>query len=247
MLVAALIAHGRRFGSKAFKAALRQPALHPKRPWARHLGQYLLLCVGTALAPAQASDSHSAPPITVYIVANGWHAGLVVPAQAVNGVLPALEKRFPTASHYEIGWGDIGFYQAKDVTVGLALQAMFASKGAVMHVVAVPDVAKFIQGSDVVPLCVDAASYQRMAALIANSFARTADGAPIAAGAGIYGDSAFYQATGSYSLINTCNRWTATVLQAGGLELSPRLSLTASSVLRAARSTSNNSAACAVR
>ena len=85
-----------------------------------------------------------------------------------------------------------------------------------------------------------------MAALIANSFARTADGAPIAAGPGIYGDSAFYQATGSYSLINTCNRWTASVLQAGGLDISPRLSLTASSVLRAARS-GNSSAACAVR
>lgn len=74
-----------------------------------------------------------------------------------------------------------------------------------------------------------------MATLIADSFERSASHQPMDAGPGIYGDSQFYLAKGRYSLLNTCNRWTAAVLASAGLDISPRLSLTASSVLRAAK------------
>ena len=94
-------------------------------------------------------------------------------------------------------------------------------------------------------LCTDDAAYQQMAAQIAASFARNDVGAsqgnstaavtPIDAGPGIYGNSQFYIANGSYGALNTCNRWTASALQAAGINTAPRMSLTASSVLGAAR------------
>ena len=183
----------------------------------------------------QAPISHAADAIDVYVVANGWHAGLIVPAAALNQRLPTLQQRFAGASHYEVGWGDVGFYRAKQVTVGLALEAMFASKGAVMHVVAVPNVQHFMRSSDAAPLCLSGAQLNTLADTIASSFARNTDGTVVDAGPGIYGNSQFYQATGSYSLLYTCNRWTASVLAAAGLDISPRISLTAASVLRAAR------------
>ena len=183
--------------------------------------------------------------VNIHVIGNGWHAGLLLPATAINARLPALKQRFPDAKYYEIGWGDVGFYRAKAVTAGLAFEAMFASRGSVMHVVGVPDVNQFLQGSDSASLCIDDTAYQQMVAQIAASFAQDNDGAskghssavvtPIDAGPGIYGNSQFYIANGSYGALNTCNRWTASALQAAGISTAPRMSLTAHSVLGAAR------------
>ena len=183
--------------------------------------------------------------VSIHVIGNGWHAGLLLPATAINARLPALKQRFPDAKYYEIGWGDVGFYRAKAVTAGLAFEAMFASRGSVMHVVGVPDVKQFLQGSDSASLCIDDTAYQQMVTQIAASFAQNNDGAskghntdavtPIDAGPGIYGNSQFYIANGSYGALNTCNRWTASALQAAGINTAPRMSLTASSVLGAAR------------
>lgn len=185
--------------------------------------------------PRRTSTAAVTGNVRIHIVANGWHAGIVLPAQALHERLPALRQRFPGAAYYEIGWGDVGFYRAKSITAGLALEALITSRGSVMHVVAVPDASRFLQGSDVASLCVDGQAYERMAEVIADSFARPPDGQPVDAGPGIYGDSQFYQANGSYHLLNTCNRWTASVLAAAGVDISPRLSLTAGSVLRGSR------------
>jgi uncharacterized protein (TIGR02117 family) len=219
------------------------------QPWLR-LGKASLLALPTLLAalPAHALDGgHDraesaatvvapANPHRVYVIGNGWHAGLLLPAGALNVLVPGLQDRFPAATSYELGWGDIGFYQAKQVTVGLAFQALFASKGSVLHVVGIQAPAeRFIQGSDAVVACFTEAQLQSMAAQIAETFVRGPDGKAVALGKGIYGDSEFYKAKGRYSAFNTCNRWSAIVLHAGGLPIHTRISLTASSVLSAVR------------
>lgn len=184
--------------------------------------------------PRAAEPAEAKGNVNVYVVGNGWHAGLLLPAQAINARLPALRQRFAGADYYEIGWGDVGFYRAKSITAGLAVQAMFASQGTVMHVVGVPNVQQFLKGSDTASLCISHDAYQRLVAVVADSFARKGS-EPVDAGRGIYGDSQFYIANGSYSALHTCNRWTASVLEAAGVSISPRISLTASSVLGAAR------------
>nr|WP_186827600.1 TIGR02117 family protein [Comamonas testosteroni] len=184
--------------------------------------------------PRTAERADAKGNVEVHVVGNGWHAGLLLPAQAINARLPTLRQRFPGAGYYEIGWGDVGFYRAKSITAGLAVQAMFASQGSVMHVVGVPNVQQFLRGSDTASLCISNDAYQRLATMVADSFARQG-GEPVDAGPGIYGNSQFYIAEGSYSALHTCNRWTAAVLQAAGVSISPRISLTASSVLGAAR------------
>lgn len=184
--------------------------------------------------PKSAESAEAKGNVAVYVLGNGWHAGLLLPAQAVNTRLPALRQRFPGADYYEIGWGDVGFYRAKTITTGLAAQALFASQGSVMHVVGVPNVQQFLKGSDMASLCISHDAYQRLVAVVADSFARKGS-EPVDAGPGIYGNSQFYIAKGSYSVLHTCNRWTASVLEAAGVSISPRISLTASSVLGAAR------------
>lgn len=182
------------------------------------------------------ADATADSPIRIRVVGNGWHAGLLLPAQAINAQIPSLRERFPNADHYEIGWGDMGFYQAKEVTVGLAIEALFSSKGSLLHVVGLrTPFERFLNGNDVAETCVTRSQYERMSHLIAQAFVHGLDGKPVSVGAGLYGDGQFYKAHGGYSLLHTCNRWTAAVLQAGGMALSPRLSLTANSVLEAVR------------
>lgn len=195
--------------------------------------------IGVALfvqSACWAADAAGQQQIRIHIVGNGWHAGLVLPAAGVNAQVPALRERFPQAQHYEIGWGDMGFYQARDVTVGLAAQALFASKGSLLHVVGLPGaLAPHLRGADTTEICVSSEQHERMVRLIAQTFVHDAGGQLEPRGPGLYGDSQFYNAYGRYSLLNTCNRWTATVLQAAGVQISHRISLTAASVLRAAR------------
>jgi len=177
-----------------------------------------------------------AQKVKVYVIGNGWHVGLLLPAEGINALVPSLRARFPKAGSYEIGWGDMGFYQARDVTASMALEALFASKGSLLHVVGVPGPLLALSGEpNVAMTCVSTDAYQRMAQRIAQTFALGKDGKPVSMGPGIYGDSHFYKANGEYSLINTCNRWTAEVLQVGGVPISPRVSLTAGSVLNAVR------------
>jgi uncharacterized protein (TIGR02117 family) len=208
------------------------PASRLEPSWLAGLLLGALLC---AQPTCRAADT-GRQQVRIHIVGNGWHAGLVLPAAGLNTQVPALRERFPQAQHYEIGWGDMGFYQTRDVTAGLAVQALFASKGALLHVVGLPAaLAPHLRGADSAEICVSREQHDHMVRLIAQAFVHDAAGQLEPRGPGLYGDSQFYNAYGRYSLLNTCNRWTATVLQAAGLPISPRISLTAASVLRAAR------------
>ena len=74
----------------------------------------------------------------VYVVSHGWHTGFVIPAPEIQGVIPELEQRFGDTPYIEFGWGDKGFYQAKETTLGLTLRAIFWPTESVVHSVAVP-------------------------------------------------------------------------------------------------------------
>jgi hypothetical protein len=64
----------------------------------------------------------------IYVVSHGWHTGFVVPASTIESRLPQLRDRFANAPYIEFGWGDKGFYQAKEITSGLTLQAIFGQQ-----------------------------------------------------------------------------------------------------------------------
>ena len=90
----------------------------------------------------------------VYVVSHGWHTGFVIPAPEIQGVIPELEKRFGDIPYIEFGWGDKGFYQATETTLGLTLRAIFWPTESVVHSVAVPQkVEEYFSNSEVAKLC----------------------------------------------------------------------------------------------
>lgn len=171
-----------------------------------------------------------------YVVSNGWHVGVVVPAGRINDLLPDIKKRFEKttansvgvtkeANYYEIGWGDRGFYEAKEITTLMAVQAMFNSPGSVMHVVAVHNPAKAFGRSQLTKFCLDEAQLTNLETFIVNSFKKNTAGHIISRRPGLYGDSQFFEAAGTYHFLNSCNTWAAKALRSAGFDISPTFKL----------------------
>lgn len=170
----------------------------------------------------------------VEVVSHGWHTGIVIAAEDAETALPFLQERFQGASHYELGWGDKGFYMAEEITTGITLKAMFWARGSVVHVVALqgPATASF-PASRVVPVDLTADGVESLLKYVESGFLRGTDGRVLPLRKGLYGDSQFYDGVGRYHVLNTCNKWTAKALRSGGVGISPALKLTSGSVLRA--------------
>ena len=168
----------------------------------------------------------------VYVVSHGWHTGFVIPAPEIQGVMPELERRFGNTPYIEFGWGDKGFYQAKETTLGLTLRAIFWPTESVVHSVAVPQkVEEYFSNSEVAKLCLNDGELSALIGFISSSFYRDKSGNLLELQKGIYGDSKFYSGVGDFYLMNTCNRWTAKGLKSIGMDISPTLKLTAGSVM----------------
>ncbi|WP_373499432.1 TIGR02117 family protein [Desulfococcus sp.] len=168
----------------------------------------------------------------IYIVNHGRHTGVIFPAPELNEEAPGLRDRFGEATYFEFGWGDEGFYRARRVTSGLAVKALFWPTAAVLHVVAVAGSPEdYFSGSEVVALPVRTEGFESLKKFILQSFARDTGGNICPLEAGIYGDSQFYRAVGTYSCMNTCNTWTARAVKSAGKKIPPARSLPSGSVM----------------
>jgi len=168
----------------------------------------------------------------IYVVSHGWHTGLIVSAKEIQSRIPRLKERFGDISYIEFGWGDKGFYNAKEITIGLTLMAIFWPTESVIHAVAVPnDVTNYFPNSEIENLYLTEAEHSSLLSFISNSFYKDQNGEIFELNNGIYGNSQFYKSVGDYYLMNTCNNWTAKGLKSAGMDISPRFKLTASSVM----------------
>lgn len=204
----------------------------------RSLLVFLLLCCTSAcdLAPHAIDHVQESKPTrqnVVYVNSHGWHTGFVIGAEKLNAALPFLKDRFTARTmYYEIGWGDKGFYQSHEITTELTLRAMFWSSGSVVHVVAVPDSPyEYFAESKVAAITLSDSEYNDLIGFLNVSFKRDSNDKVILMQTGLYGDSQFYEGNGSYSLVNTCNKWTARGLKSAGRDISTPFKLTASSIM----------------
>lgn len=168
----------------------------------------------------------------ISIVSHGWHTGFVMPAETITKQLPQLKERFSDTSFIEFGWGDKGFYQAKEITSGLTVQAIFWPTESVIHAVTVPEPAEiYFSNSEVKTLCLEASQYAKLVSFIENSFYKDSNGDIVPLKNGIYGNSQFYIGEGDYYLMNTCNKWTAKGLSSADMDISTIFKFTAGSIM----------------
>lgn len=194
----------------------------------------LAACTTQPAAIPYTGGAESEKTVPTYVASHGWHTALIVPAANLNRQIPGLKSRFGTPAYYEIGWGETEFYQAKTVTAGLVLRAAFASTGTVVHVSTVPvSPYRSFPNSQISSLPLSQSQADAMGRFISSSMAHDGKGQVIPLRNGIYGDSEFYLGTGRYSVINTCNKWTAKGLRSAGVEISTWSKFSSKSVMRA--------------
>ncbi len=181
----------------------------------------------------------------VYIVNHGWHTGIVIAREDLIDKFGFLNEFLREYPFYEFGWGEEAFYQAEKITAGLALKALFLKNPSVMHVVGVPKPPDlFFANSDVVQLHLSKTGTGHLVRSIFESFKTGPDNRPVALKKGLYGNSFFFKAHGSYFITNTCNAWTAEMLENGGVPVDAVLTLRAGSVMNQVRAAKKRYVCC---
>jgi uncharacterized protein (TIGR02117 family) len=212
-------------------------ALNPTRV-VRGLAGPLLIALAAGCAP----PPPVAPPETplsgafVYLINHGWHVGIAVERREISPAIWPESAELGGFRHLEVGWGDADYYPAARGTIGLALKAAFNSKGSVLHV-AVFDapLPEFFDGSTIIEVPLSPRGLEDLARFIHATYARDDSGRPVVVGPGLYGQSAFYRATGQYRLQDNSNNWTARALAVAGCPIDAAEAITAGSVMHAAR------------
>ena len=202
-----------------------------------------LLWPALALCAAWLATCETAPPLPsgddgprthpIRVASNGWHTAIIVPAPALDatGLLPEAAD-FPDAAFLEFGWGDRTYYPAKEKTLGMTLAAALVPTPSVMHMAGHATAPAAASGGfEVVPVALSEAGFRNLVEAIAATFERPSGGRAESVSPGLYPDSRFYHAQGEFHLFNTCNTWTARMLRAGGVALSPSGVVTADGLM----------------
>jgi uncharacterized protein (TIGR02117 family) len=176
-----------------------------------------------SLIPRNSGWQEPEKGITIYVVSNGYHSGLVLPVSAGGEdwsliIRPTDLPNPAAAGNYLLfGWGDRDFYlntpTLSDITPGTALSALVGSGQTLVHV------DHLTSPRDVVdprPIRLSPAAYAKLIHHIRQSIMRGGDGNPVAI-AGYGQRDIFYQAHGHYSAFATCNVWTSDALAAAGV------------------------------
>lgn len=191
--------------------------------------------VGCSFKPHAVLANHQendARTTRLYVVDHGWHVGIAIAAETLEAAIPGLEEHFSGARFYELGWGDSGYYPAREKTVGTALRAALWSRGTVVHIAALPvPPDEYFAGIEVLHTCMSVEEAESAADYLSASMKRDTDGNLLNESSGLYGRSRFFTGEGSYHLLNTSNKWAAKALQSAGMDILPTFKLTADSVM----------------
>jgi uncharacterized protein (TIGR02117 family) len=162
--------------------------------------------------------------VTIYIETNGHHTGIVVPVAAAGIDLSLTfrptdlgDKEF-AGNWLAIGWGDRDFYLNTptwaDLSPRTVLSALIGSGQTLLHI---DHFDQPYPGDDQRAVRISRAEYIRLITQIMATLRRGEDGYPVAIPG--YGErDLFYEARGHYSLLRTCNGWTAQTLRTAGIK-----------------------------
>lgn len=204
---------------------------------ARSILGWLLLVSGLAFFAGEVGGLIGTNPqwrepedgITIYVETNGFHTGLILPAQ-VEGI--DWHALFPptdvsdtrlhstgATDHVAIGWGERDFYLAtprwQDLDPATMARAAIGSDATLIHIY---HMRRPQEGYYARRLVVSHDAYRKLATRLMEDIALPGSGSPRPI-PGYGGDDVFYESRGRYSVINSCNAWTGNHLRAIGVRI----------------------------
>ena len=186
---------------------------------------YLIAALIGSLVPVNRNWSEAEQGTTIYLVSNGVHADLILPAEAQGldwrPLLPLgdFASPDPSAQWVAFGAGERRVYldtpRWRDIKPRTIWAALSGGER-VMHVEWVSD-----PGSEARAIRLRPEEYRRLWAAIRAGFLLDARGQPQRIDHPGYGpQDAFYRGTGKTSAIKTCNSWVGERLRLAGVQTS---------------------------
>jgi uncharacterized protein (TIGR02117 family) len=172
-----------------------------------------------------AKDDGQKKEIPIYIYTNGVHTDIVMP---VKNDLHDWSTKIPFGNTKSketdyrfvgIGWGDKGFYLDTptwaDLKFSTAFKAAFWLSESAMHCTYYKTMK---EGEDCKMIMVSRNQYKDLVKFVDEKFDKDTNGNYILVPTNaVYGNNdAFYDATGKYSFLDTCNTWANNALKAAG-------------------------------
>lgn len=189
---------------------------------------YLLAAwVGSSLPENRAIDPAGQKTVQIMVETNGTHTSIVVPVVSAtkdwretfpSAAVPRPDGQMPT--HLAIGWGEREVFL--NVPTWGELKASTALRIAATGGEPLMRVSHYVRpapGPNHRPVWISPAQYQRLVAAIEQALPAPEPGEPRPILRGTYADDAYYDALGSYSLVNTCNTWVGDMLAQAGVEM----------------------------
>lgn len=160
----------------------------------------------------------SALPVSIAVVDEGWHTGLMLPATAVDASLPEIRQWFPHASYLLFGWGNRRYYMAAHPGLMTGLGALFPSSSVMLiqglsgnpQKILLPDVRIF-------RLCISQTHMAHLDQYLAGYLQAGPQGGLMDLKPGPWPDSWFFASPKTYDAFHTCNTWTMRALHFAGL------------------------------
>jgi uncharacterized protein (TIGR02117 family) len=180
-----------------------------------------LLTIGYLTPRKWGNYSQADCTISLYISDQGIHTEIIVPVKNEyfdwNQYLPLTEIRRDATSDYKylsFGWGDRAFMLETSTSAIInpvtTFKALFLATPSTVHV---QSYRVFPQRIETQCVKISSENYLKMVNFIKNSFQLDAAGKKMKISYGYGNTDSFYEAKGSYSILRTCNDWTAEALQ----------------------------------
>ncbi|MEG4232964.1 TIGR02117 family protein [Microcoleus sp. Pol11C3] len=181
----------------------------------------IFLTIGYLTPSKWGNYSQADCTISLYISNEGIHTEVIVPVKNEyfewNQYLPLTEIGRDATSNYKylsFGWGDRAFMLETPTSGSInpvtAFKALFLPTPSTVHVESYRVIPRNLETKCVK---ISGANYLRLVNFIKNSFLLDAAGNKIKISYGYDNTESFYEAKGSYSILRTCNDWTAEALQ----------------------------------
>lgn len=188
---------------------------------------YLLFAVILTWVPTNVNHEEAKQGTTIFLVSNGVHLDLVLPASALEKAWPEsrqLEQLLPhgTNDYLAFGWGDKGFFLETptwaDLKWSTATKSLFWPTPTAMHVSAYRSAP--IAGKQVRPLVLNEAEFAKLCRFIQRGFQLNQQQKfqPISCCDYPGVRDLFFEANGSYQLFYTCNSWANHALKDCGVK-----------------------------
>lgn len=201
------------------------------KPWMFVLVVVLLLATCTArpgdrtLYPVRYGQEQ----VTVYLVDNGYHIDIALPAEALakaGGPTAEAARQVTPRDWVVVGWGDAKFYTERGRSLERALDGLRAAlkpgNPSVVRLIGLDRSPDALYGPDAVPLELSRESFELMVGRIDRSLGGQARRAEPPGSEAL----AYFHSIETFSILHLCNHWTAEVLNAGGIGVTPMLDTT---------------------